>query len=62
VSGRDPADDLRSIAFCLERALEPSYRVRAFRTAAAVVDRTPRTSWRGGRRTAPSSSCPASAR
>ncbi len=38
---RDPADDLRSIAFCLERALEPSYRVRAFRTAAAVVDRTP---------------------
>ena len=39
---RDPADDLRAIAFCLERALEPSYRVRAFRTAAAVVDRTPR--------------------
>ncbi len=39
---RDPADDLRSIAFCLERALEPAYRVKAFRTAAAVVDRTPR--------------------
>ncbi len=39
---RDPADDLRAIAFCLERALEPSYRVRAFRTAAGVVDRTPR--------------------
>ena len=38
---RDPAQDLRSIAFCLERALEPSYRVKAFRTAAAVVDRTP---------------------
>ncbi|MFP5218700.1 MAG: PHP domain-containing protein [Actinomycetes bacterium] len=38
---RDPADDRRSIAFCLERALEPSYRVRAFRTAAATVDRTP---------------------
>jgi putative hydrolase len=35
---RDPAADLRSIAFCLERALEPSYRVRAFRTAAATVD------------------------
>jgi len=41
VSERDPAQDLRAIAFCLERALEPSYRVRAFRTAAAVVDRTP---------------------
>jgi putative hydrolase len=41
VSARDPAADLRSIAFCLERALEPSYRVRAFRTAAATVDRTP---------------------
>ena len=39
---RNPADDLRRIAFCLERALEPSYRVKAFRTAAAVVDRTPR--------------------
>jgi len=38
---REPAADLRSIAFCLERALEPSYRVKAFRTAAAVVDRTP---------------------
>jgi putative hydrolase len=35
---RDPAEDLRRIAFCLERALEPSYRVKAFRTAAAVVD------------------------
>ncbi len=38
---RDPAQDLRSIAFCLERALEPSYRVKAFRTAAATVDETP---------------------
>jgi len=35
---RDPAEDLRAIAFCLERALEPSYRVKAFRTAAATVD------------------------
>jgi putative hydrolase len=35
---RDPAEDLRRIAFCLERALEPSYRVKAFRTAAAAVD------------------------
>jgi putative hydrolase len=40
---RDPAQDLRDIAFCLERALEPSYRVRAFRTAAAVVDGLPRS-------------------
>jgi len=35
---REPAADLRAIAFCLERALEPAYRVKAFRTAAAVVD------------------------
>ena len=39
---REPAQDLRRIAFCLERALEPSYRVKAFRTAAAVVDKTTR--------------------
>src|SRR3954453_16231562 len=38
VTDRDPAADLRRIAFCLERALEPSYRVKAFRTAAATVD------------------------
>lgn len=42
VSQRDPAADLRAIAFCLERALEPSYRVKAFRTAAAVVAGLPR--------------------
>jgi putative hydrolase len=35
---RDPAEDLRSIAFRLERAREPTYRVKAFRNAAAVVD------------------------
>ncbi len=35
---RDPAADLRAIAFCLERALEPTYRVKAFRTAAGLVD------------------------
>src|SRR3982751_4437982 len=38
VTDRAPAADLRRIAFCLERALEPSYRVKAFRTAAATVD------------------------
>jgi len=38
---RDAAEDLRQIAFCLERALEPSYRVKAFRTAAAVLDELP---------------------
>jgi histidinol phosphatase-like PHP family hydrolase len=41
VTPRDPAEDLRSIAFCLERAQEPSYRVRAFRGAAATVAGTP---------------------
>jgi putative hydrolase len=35
---RDPAADLRQIAYLLERAREPTYRVRAFRTAAGVVD------------------------
>jgi len=39
---RDPGADLRRIAFCLERALEPSYRVKAFRSAAAVVERVGR--------------------
>ena len=35
---RNPADDLRQIAFLLERAHEPTFRVKAFRTAAAVLD------------------------
>ena len=38
---RDPVADLRHIAFLLERSLEPTYRVRAFRNAADVVEAMP---------------------
>src|SRR2546430_14379545 len=37
VTARDPGADLREIAFRLERANEASYRVRAFRSAAAAI-------------------------
>ncbi len=36
-SARDPVADLRRIAFLLERTLESSYRVKAFRTAASAL-------------------------
>ena len=40
-AGRDPVEDLRRIAFLLERTLESSYRVKAFRTAAAALAALP---------------------
>src|SRR5689334_3293161 len=37
-ASRDPIADLREIAFLLERNLESTYRVRAYRTAADTLD------------------------
>jgi putative hydrolase len=41
MTAREPVEDLRRIAFLLERAHEATYRVKAFRTAAATLAALP---------------------
>ncbi|MFD0536448.1 hypothetical protein ACFQY7_24625 [Actinomadura luteofluorescens] len=58
----EPVEALRRIAFLLERAHEPTYRVRAFRTAADRAEQTAPDELAAAPATGPSPRCPASAR
>ena len=41
----DAVDALNEIAFWLERELAPTFKVKAFRTAAATIDCSAPTNW-----------------